>query len=390
MTDTRQHDFDIVVVGAGAAGLAAGLALAGRGWQVAVLGEAAARRDGRTVALMDGSVRFLEEIGAWARLAPSASPLETLTIIDDTGSLLRAPPVAFHASEIGLDAFGQNVESAALVDGLAAQARETPGLTLLAPTMGSLAVEADVSRVRLADGGSLAARLVVGADGRRSGVREAAGIRTREWSYEQVALTAILAHDRSHRDTSTEFHTREGPFTLVPMAGRRSSLVWLVSPGHARRLQAFDDEAFARAVETQAQSMLGSMRLAGPRGAVPMGGLSVDRFAAERVALVGEAAHVFPPLGAQGLNLGLRDVKGLRDAVGQAPGDPGDPARLARYDRARGFDVRSRTGVVDAMNRSLLAGFLPIDAARGLGLMAVSRIPPLRRFVMRQGLGTSI
>lgn len=390
MTDERGRDFDVAVVGAGAAGLAAGIALAGRGWRVAVLGEAAARRDGRTVALMDGSVRFLEEIGAWARLAADASPLETLSIIDDTGSLLRAPPVAFHASDIGLDAFGQNVESATLVDGLAAQARATPGLTALPAAMAGLGFEHGQARIGLDDGAVLVARLVVGADGRRSGVREAAGIRMREWSYEQVALTAIFAHDRPHRDTSTEFHTREGPFTLVPMAGRRSSLVWLVSPGHARRLRSLDDEAFARAVETQAQSMLGAMRLAGPRGAAPMGGLSVERFAAHRVALVGEAAHMFPPLGAQGLNLGLRDVKGLRDAVGPAPGDPGDPARLARYDRARGFDVRSRTGLVDAMNRSLLAGFLPVDAMRGLGLMAVSRIPPLRRFVMRHGLGSAL
>ncbi|MFO1151978.1 MAG: UbiH/UbiF family hydroxylase [Alsobacter sp.] len=390
MPSASQTRVDIVVVGAGAAGLAAGIALAQAGWRTVVLGEAAARRDGRTVALMDGSVRILREIGAWPHLVGVASPLETLAIVDDTGSLFRAPPVSFHASEIGLDVFGENVESTALVDGLAAKARETDRLALLAPSMTGLDLRGDSVRLALSDGATLEAGLVVGADGRRSSVRDAAGITAREWSYEQVALTAIFAHDRPHRDTSTEFHTREGPFTLVPMQGRRSSLVWLVSPGHARRLQAMDDEAFARAVEAQAQSMLGAMRLAGPRGAVPMGGLSVDRFAADRIALVGEAAHVFPPIGAQGLNLGLRDVKALRDAVGEATGDPGEHRRLAAYDRARRFDVATRTATVDALNRSLLAGFLPVDIARGLGLMAISRIPPLRRFVMRQGLGAAL
>ena len=133
--------------------------------------------------------------------------------------------------------------------------------------------------------------------------------------------------------------------------------------------------------------MLGAMRLDGPRGCVPMGGLSVESFAAARCALVGEAAHVFPPIGAQGLNLGLRDVAALGDCLGSPGGDPGSADRLAAYDRSRRADVRSRTFVVDAMNRSLLAGWLPVDALRGAGLIAVSSIKPLRRAVMKQGLG---
>ena len=390
MTTSSETTPDIVVVGAGAVGLAAGIALARAGWRCVVLGAPGIRRDGRTVALMDGSVRLLAEIGLWERVAAEASPLETLAIVDDTGGLFRVPPVAFHASEIGLDAFGQNVESATLVAALAALAAETPGLALRAEPMERLDLSHSGAILHLAGGETIEARLVVGADGRTSGVRAAAEIPTREWSYDQVALTAIFAHDRSHRDTSTEFHTRQGPFTLVPLPGRRSSLVWLTAPGQARRLQALDDEAFARAVETQAQSMLGAMRLDGPRGAVPMGGLAVDRFVGDRAALVGEAAHVFPPIGAQGLNLGLRDVKDLRDVLGDASGDPGEDTLLATYNRRRLFDVRSRTGAVDLLNRSLLADFLPIDMARGLGLMALSRISPLRRFVMRQGIGAAV
>ncbi len=389
MIETDPGHFEIVVVGAGAVGLAAGIALAGRGWRTAVAGQAGARRDGRTVALMDGSVQFLRGIGVWDAIASHAAPLETLAIVDDTGGLFRAPPVSFHASEIGLDAFGQNIESAELVSALESHASKLPLLTLLADAMTGMATNDEGAMVTLASGATLSARLVVGADGRTSPVRQAASIHAREWRYEQVAITAILDHDRAHRETSTEFHTRKGPFTLVPLPGKRSSLVWLTDPRHAEELQAMDAEAFARAVERQAQSMLGAMRLAGPRGAVPMGGLSLDRFTAERVALVGEAAHVFPPIGAQGLNLGLRDVMALAEAIGIPPGDPGFASALVAYERARGFDVRSRTGAVDALNRSLLAGFLPVDMVRGLGLMALSRIKPLRRFVMRQGLGAA-
>ncbi|PSC03659.1 ubiquinone biosynthesis protein UbiH [Alsobacter soli] len=380
---------DVAVAGGGAAGLAAAIALSRQGWDVAVIGPTAPRRDGRTIALMDGSVRILQQIGVWPALEPLASPLVTLTIIDDTGALFRAPPTSFQAGELGLDAFGQNIEAAPLTAALAEAADQRPGLSRIDDSAASLRTNPDKVVLSLKSGRRVEAALVVGADGRHSLVREAAGIRAREWSYTQTAVTAILAHERPHHDTSTEFHTREGPFTLVPMQGRRSSLVWLLAPEKAERVAALDDAAFAAAVEKQAQSILGAMRLDGPRGAVPMGGVTVDRFAGERSALVGEAAHVFPPIGAQGLNLGLRDVAALAKAVGPVGGDPGAPDRLAAYDRARRIDVRSRTAAVDLLNRSLLSGFLPVDIARGLGLMALSSIGPLRRFAMRQGLGTA-
>lgn len=378
---------DIAVVGGGAVGLAAAIALSRQGWDVALVGPTAARRDGRTVALMEGSLRILDDLGVWSTLAPLASPLATLTIIDDTGGLFRAPPVSFHAGELGLDVFGQNIEVAALTEALSDAAARRPGLARIDALATRVSLGEDGGEVTLATGATLRASLLVGAEGRESLVRDAAGIGARRWSYPQTALTAILAHDRPHHDTSTEFHTRQGPFTLVPMQGNRSSLVWLVEPARAEHLAALDDEAFAAAVERQAQSMLGRMRVDGPRGAVPMSGLSVNGFAGERCAVIGEAAHVFPPIGAQGLNLGLRDVAALAKATGPVGSDPGAPARLAAFDRARRLDVATRTTAVDALNRSLLAGFLPVDMARGLGLMALSAIGPLRRFAMRQGLG---
>ena len=378
-------DVDIAIVGAGAVGLAATLALAARGREVALIGEVASRRDGRTVALMDGSTRFLDRLGVWDAIAPHGAPLARLTIIDDTGSLLRAPPVSFHAGEIGLAAFGVNVEAATLTRILTEEAARRPGVTLVPSPVEAIAIGPQAVTLACANG-PIVARLVVGADGRQSLTRESAGIRSRSWSYPQAAITAILSHDRDHRDTSTEFHTRNGPFTLVPLPGRHASLVWLTEPARARQLSELDDEAIALAAERQAQSLLGAMRLAGPRGCVPMAGLSVERFTAERVAIAGEAAHVFPPIGAQGLNLGLRDAADLVRALDLAD-DPGDPACLAAYERARRLDVATRTAAVDALNRSLLAGFLPIDMTRSAGLAALSAIGPLRRFVMRQGLG---
>jgi 2-octaprenyl-6-methoxyphenol hydroxylase len=380
--------FDVAVVGAGAAGLCAALAFARDGFSVALIGPAEARRDGRTVALLQGSVRLLDALGVWPAVAPDAAPLATMQLVDDTGSLFRPPPAAFRAGEIGLAAFGWNVENATLVERLA-EAVRAAGIVHRPTAATGFAVEDPDALLTLAEGEPLRAALVVAADGRNSRLREAAAIAPRTWSYPQTALTTILAHERDHRDTSTEFHTRHGPFTLVPLPGRRSSLVWVTSPARAQELAALDDLALARAIERQAQSMLGAMRIDGPRGAVPMSGLSVERFQAPRLALVGEAAHVFPPIGAQGLNLGLRDVAALRDAVvdaRDAGGDPGGDTALTAYQRGRDLDVRLRTAAVDGLNRTLLSGLLPADFLRGAGLLALSGIGPLRRAVMREGV----
>jgi 2-octaprenyl-6-methoxyphenol hydroxylase len=385
--------YDIAVVGAGAAGLAAALALARDGFATALVGNPDPRRDGRTVALLDGSVRFLDALGVWPLLAPDAAPLALMRIIDDTGSLFRPPPISFSAGEIGLDAFGWNVENHTLVARLAAAAADEPGVTLVADQALGHALVDGTAALRLQSGAQIEARLVIAADGRNSRLRDGADLRARVWSYPQSALTTIVAHERDHREASTEFHTRSGPFTLVPLPGRRSSLVWVVAPDAAARLAALDDDALALEVERQAQSILGRMRIDGPRGVVPLSGLSVQRYWSKRLALVGEAAHVFPPIGAQGLNLGLRDVAALRDAVvdaRDAAEDLGGDGALTRYQRGRDVDVRLRSGAVDALNRTLLADFLPADLLRGVGLLALAGIGPLRRAAMREGVLPSV
>ncbi|GJD55275.1 FAD-dependent monooxygenase [Methylobacterium dankookense] len=382
--------FEAAVVGAGAAGLAAALALARAGIPTALVGRHAPVADGRTVALLDGSVRFLDALGAWGDLADKAAPLAVLQIVDDTGSLFRPPPVRFHAGEIGLSAFGWNVENAALVEALRARARATPNLTLVERDAAGFTAGEAAARIETEAGGPIEARLAVAADGARSQLRAQSGTPTRSWSYPQAALTTILAHERPHGDVSTEFHTREGPFTLVPLpGGRRSSLVWVADRARAERLSALSDADLAAAVETRARHMLGAMRIDGPRGLVPMRGLSVATPVAHRLALVGEAAHVFPPIGAQGLNLGLRDAAALRDAVVAAARDgrdPGSRAALAGFARARRRDATLRTLAVDGLNRALLSHHLPVDALRGLGLVALSALGPLRRAVMREGV----
>lgn len=376
--------FDAAIVGPGPVGATAALAMARKGLRVALIGPSAPRRDGRTVALMDGSWRLLEELGVTAKLEPLAAPLTVMRLVDDTGSLFRRPPTEFRASELGLDEFGWNVETVALSQALLDAVSAEKAITRFEAPMTRFAAVDDRAVLTLQDGGVIEARLVVGADGRQSAVRRDAGISAKTWDYPQAALTTILRHTRRHREVSTEFHTRAGPCTTVPLPGRRSSIVWMVSREDGERLMKLDDAALALAVERRIHSILGQMTVDGPRGLVPMGGLSVERFSGARAALVGEAAHVFPPIGAQGLNLGLRDAAALLASL--SVDDAGAPGGLAAYERGRSADVRTRTRAVDTLNRSLLTDMLPVDFARGLGLLALDSIAPLRRFVMRQGL----
>lgn len=377
---------DVLVVGGGPAGSAAALAFARQGRTVTLLAAERPKADGRTVALMQPALNFLDDLNAWEALDERSAPLERLVIIDDTGSLFRPPPTTFTAREIELDHFGKNVEASVLAEGLAATAEAHPQVRMVAGRAVSAASEGSSARVETDDGTVIRARLLVAADGRRSLLREAAGIGVREWSYPQAAVTAIFAHDRPHQETSTEFHTRTGPFTLVPLPGRRSSLVWLTEPTHAERLLAQSDAEFARTIERQAHSMLGAMRVDGPRGSVPMGGIAVSPFGLARTAVIGEAAHVFPPIGAQGLNLGLSDVRALLAATERFD-DPGCADALAAYDADRRKEVTARTTFVDVLNRSLLTALLPVDLARGFGLLALGSVGALRRMAMKRGLG---
>lgn len=380
---------EVIVVGGGLAGLVAALALSSARLRVALIA-APAQQDGRTTALLSGSVTALETLGVWEQCREQAAALTAIRIIDDRGSLFRGPEVAFQADDLGLAAFGFNVPNAALRAALEARAAEIGNLERNTERVTMLACDGTEARIVLESGRILAAPVVVAADGRDSVCRRAAGIAADTWVYPQTALTCAFAHTRPHRGESTEFHTGEGPFTLVPLPGARSSLVWVMAPGRAEALAAASDRELAREIERQSRGILGKIEIEGGRQAFPLAGMSVARLGHNRVALVGEAAHLIPPIGAQGFNLGLRDAASIAEIVvdaSRAGGDLGAPELLARYDAQRRPDVASRTGAVDLLNRSLLTSFLPAQSLRGVGLLLLDRIGPLRRAVMRAGLG---
>ncbi|HMG81216.1 MAG TPA: UbiH/UbiF family hydroxylase [Xanthobacteraceae bacterium] len=377
---------EVAVIGGGPAGLVAAIALATAGVDTLLIAPPA-EPDHRTTALLAGSVTALETLGVWPACVPHAAPLRKIRLIDATRRLIRAPEVLFAAVEIGLDAFGHNIENRHLIAALEARAGALK-LPRIVGTALSIASDTTGVTIKYTDG-EARVRLIIGADGRRSLCRAAAGIGTNRRSYPQTALTLNLAHARPHDDTSTEFHTESGPFTLVPLPGRRSSLVCVLDPAHAAGLAAMNDAELSREIERRAHSLLGAMNVEPGRGIFPLAIETADSFACGRIALVGEAAHVVPPIGAQGLNLGLRDGAAVAELVADAQRqnlDIGAPEVLARYDTQRRADVMSRSIAVDLLNRSLLTDFLPAQGARGLSLYLVDRIGPLRRALMREGV----
>ena len=381
--------FEIAVIGGGATGFAAAMAAAIGRRETVLFAPPASFPPGRTALLMQGSLDVLGDLGVSPDASPEAAPLRSIRIVDATGRLIRAPETIFHASEIGLPAFGLNMPNGELVDMMRRRAEATQGLTMVSDAVEH--IEHDDSGVTLTAGGCrYRVRLVVAADGARSVARTAASIPARTWTYRQSALVATLAIAHPHAGISTEFHTPNGPLTLVPLSGERVSLVWVDRPERAEAAAALSQPALSQAVAEGAHFIHGAMYADSAPHVYPLIAALADRFAARRTMLVGEAGHAFPPIGAQGLNLGLRDVAALMRVLAGHRADPGGAAAGDAYHAARQADVRSRTLAVDLLNRSLLTGFLPVQIARRVGMAAISTVPVLRRALMRQGLAGGV
>ncbi|MEM9590144.1 MAG: FAD-dependent monooxygenase [Pseudomonadota bacterium] len=391
---TDRPPLDAVVVGAGPAGIATALALHHVGASVGLAGPPPAqtptvRPETRTAALLSSSVDFLKRLGVWERLLPHAAPLKAIRIVDASRSLLRSPDIVFDARELGLEAFGFNIANTALSTALYDRAREV--LPHLAPCpIEAVRLGQEQASLALENGEQITCRLVAGADGRRSICRQAAGIETRDTHYEQSAIASSFRHSVPHRGISTELHREGGSVTSVPTVDENiSSLVWVTGVEDAKALMALDEVAFAARLQENFDQTLGVISDTGPLASFPIAGLTAKQMAANRTALIGEAAHIMPPIGAQGLNLGLRDAAALADCVADAlryGRDPGGPPVLAQYGRARQLDVLSRTVGVDLLGRSLLTKLMPVQLARSAVLTGLNAFGPLRRLVMQAGL----
>jgi len=387
-------DIDIAVVGTGPTGLATALALAHGGSCIALIGPAPLPHrkqplDTRTAALFESSVDMLKALGVWEVTLPHAAPLKAIRIIDASASLFRAPDVEFRASELDLDAFGYNIANSVLVEVLYAKAAHSVA-ALYPANVERVELTPSHARLSVAQGAQICARLVAGADGRNSICRRAARIAASEQAYGQAAIATSFTHRAPHRGVSIELHRQGGSVTTVPLTDPAgSSVIWIDDTKEIQALMQLDAEGFMAALQDRLEGFLGQVEETGARAQFPIARLAAETLAGHRTALVGEAAHVLPPIGAQGLNLGLRDAATLADCVGEARkhgGDPGSDDVLSTYDRARKVDVLTRTYGIDLLSRSLLSGFLPLQAARGIVSHGLNALPPLRRLVMRIGM----
>lgn len=379
----------ILVAGDGLAGLTAALALLQAGFAVEMCAPPSRPADGRTTALLDHSVEVLKSLGVWQDAQAHAAPLRTMRIIDATRRLIRAPQTDFVSGEIGLDAFGYNVENKALSAIIRRQIEAHPHFTLTPLRVSGFEAGGDCARVILEDGSIRECDAVLAADGRNSVLREAAGIATRSWQHDQVAVVGNIAHTLPHHDTSTEFHTETGPMTVVPLGAapgeKRSSFVFVESRQGAEELLAMDEAALNREIERRSGSILGKTSVVGKVQSFPLSVMIAESFGTGRLMLIGEAGHVFPPIGAQGFNLGLRDAEMAAEILARA--GAGQMAEAGgEFHRRRSADIRARTMSVDLLNRSLLSDFLPVQIARSFGLYTLGSIAPLRRLMMREGV----
>lgn len=390
-------DHDILISGGGTPGLALALIAAHAGLSVGVIDPAPlssfkpGKAEGRTAALMPSAIRTLSRAGVWDGCLPHGAPLRVLRIIDDsTGNRRAQIETDFAAADIGLDYFAVNMPNNIVRAMLAATANNHKNITLHDSLSLSdfHANDFGVAAI-LSNGKGLRARLLAGADGRQSLVREKSGIGIRHQEYGLSAITCLITHSAAHDDVSTEFHRPGGPFTLVPLPGHTSSVVWVEKDDDAQRFMRMSKPPFEQALQDRSCDRLGAIKLASDPQSCPLIALRAHGLTAPRVALLAEAAHVLSPLGAQGLNLSLRDAECLADTIIEAARtgiDIGARPLLASYERARRADIFVRAAGTNGLTRFVSHNIRPVHELRRAGLRTLSMVEPLRLFAMQQGM----
>ncbi|MEM9278143.1 MAG: FAD-dependent monooxygenase [Pseudomonadota bacterium] len=388
----QEKVFDILVCGGGLAGLTAAFTLAEAGNSVCICASGSNVQDKRTTALLSHSVEFFRRMGIWEHVADKAHPLKIMRLVDGTNRLFRIQQADFRSSDIDLDAFGYNVRNRDVLVLLNEKIAAHPSIEVVTGTIDALEISQDnqiTAQVSKPDNSAdnVHARFIVGADGRNSVVRAHFGHGERSWSYPQMAIVVDFDHEYASNYTSTEFHTETGPFTIVPHSQNSAGLVWLETFEAAERINVMGKEELNTVLEEKMQSFLGKISVKESVQVFPMTGLIARRFGDRFHALIGEAAHVFPPIGAQGFNLGIRDIESLVNVMSRytSAENRGD-----EYHKARSVDVNSRTIGVDLLNRSLLSPFMPVQMIRSAGIYALNNLPSLRKSAMRLGMSPII
>ena len=391
---------DIVVSGGGVAGLAAAAAFGSAGFSVLctdpeppVTDRDADGADLRTTALLQPSIPVLQAAGLWSRLEPEAAPLQIMRIVD-AGGVTPEPRLVkdFDAGDISDQPFGWNLPNWLLRREMVARLAELPNVDFRPGTATTgLMTRDSEALVTLSDGTRVSARLVVAADGRNSVVRQALGIGVRTFRYGQKALAFAVTHPVPHQNVSTEIHRSGGPFTLVPLPDRdglpASAVVWMETGPEAERLVALQVPAFEAEMTERSCGILGPLKLESRRSLWPIISQVADQMSGERTALMAEAAHVLPPIGAQGLNMSLADLRVLLALVQDNQADIGTPAMLDRYHRTRHWEVQARIMGIDALNRASMASDQSLRDLRAGALNAFYSLGPVRKTLMRAGLG---
>lgn len=384
---------DVLIGGAGFAGLALAIALKqalGPSYVVMVADPALGgpANDARASAIVAAARRLFETIGVWDAVAGDAQPILDMRVTDSRlGDALRPVFLTFDGDVEPGEAFAHMVENSPLLAALTERARRE-GVELIAHGVSGHTNAASHIHVELADGSTIAARLLVAADGARSGIRQRAGIPTHGWDYGQSAIVTTVAHERDHGGRAEEHFLPAGPFAILPLKGRRSSIVWTETTAEAERIVALPDGDFHAELERRFGLHLGEIAAVGPRRAYPLGLAVARTFVAERIALVGDAAHVIHPIAGQGLNMGLKDVAALAEVVVDAARLGIDPSTvLERYQRWRRFDTMAMGVATDGLNRLFSNHSDVLRAVRDLGLGVVDRLPVLKRLFIREAAG---